>query len=87
MRPLLNWKKMKNKSYILITVETRYNEILGTEKFCLLYQIFCYISSKKTIQNKENIFIGTGEISLLYQVFCYIRSLYIEFPLYFVLLD
>ena len=28
------------------TVETRYNEILGTEKFCLLYQIFCYISSQ-----------------------------------------
>ena len=63
------------------TVETQYNKILGTKKFCLLYQIFCDISSPKTIQNKENIFIGTGEISLLYQVFCYIRSLYIEFPL------
>ena len=47
------------------------NEIFGTEKFCLLYQIFCYISSQKTIQNKENIFIGTGEISLLYQISLY----------------
>ena len=27
-----------------ITVETQYNEILGTRKFCLLYQIF-YIGS------------------------------------------
>ena len=26
------------------TVETRYNEILRIEKFCLLYQIFCYIN-------------------------------------------
>ena len=28
------------------TVETQYNEILGTGTFCLLYQIFCYISSQ-----------------------------------------
>ena len=28
------------------TVETRYNKILGTKKFCLLYQIFCYICNK-----------------------------------------
>ena len=35
-----------------ITVETRYNEILGTGTICLLYQIFCYISSHQTIQNK-----------------------------------
>ena len=27
-------------------VETSYNEVLGTRKVCLLYQIFCYISSK-----------------------------------------
>ena len=36
------FKSMKNDG----TVETRYNEILGTEIFCLLYQIFCYISSQ-----------------------------------------
>ena len=74
----------KELTYNKCTVETRYNEILGTEKFSLLYmyQIFRYINSKKTIHNIENIFIGTGKISLLFQVFCYIRSLYIECPLY-----
>ena len=62
--------------------ETRYNEILGTRKFCLLYQISCYISCQKQYKTKENnVFIGTGENSLLYQISCYIRFLYIEFPL------
>ena len=42
-------------------------------KFCLLYQIFCYISSVQTIQNKVINFIGTGE------KVCYIR--------YFVISD
>ena len=74
-RTIKSWDQQK-------CFKTQYNEILRTKKFCLLYQIFCYISSKKTIQNKENIFIGTGEISLLYQVVCFIRSLYTEFPLY-----
>ena len=27
------------------TMETRYNEVNGTRKFCLLHQVFCYISS------------------------------------------
>ena len=59
-------------------MEARYNEIVGTEKFCLLYQMFCYVSTKKTIQNKENVFIGIGEIGLyvisdilLYQISLY----------------
>ena len=26
----------------------------GTEKFCLVYQIFCYISSQKTMQKTGN---------------------------------
>ena len=53
--------------HFVYTVETRYNEILGTRKFCL--HILLYISSKKTIlQYKVNWFIGTRENSLLYQV-------------------
>ena len=31
--------------YVHNTGGTRYNEILGTRKFCLLYQISCYIRS------------------------------------------
>ena len=73
---------MQNMTYFLIspalianTVETLYNEVLGTGKFC-------YISSQKQYITKHIDFIGTREYSLLYQVFRYIRSLYIEFPLY-----
>ena len=73
---------LKVQLILSTTVETRYNEIPGTEKFSLLYQISCYISSQWTIQNKGNYFIGAGEFSLLYQVFCYVRCLYIEFTLY-----
>ena len=32
-------------STLVNTVETQYNEILGTKKICSLYQIFSYISS------------------------------------------
>ena len=35
-------KKRSGYSGKIFTVETRYNEIAGTEKFCLLCQIFCY---------------------------------------------
>ena len=48
---------------------------LGPGKFCLLYQIFCYISCQQTIQNKDY-FTWTRESGVLYQIFCYIRSLY-----------
>ena len=51
------------------TVETRYNEILGTEKLCLSYQIFGY-----TVETRYNKILGTGTFCLLYQIFCYISS-------------
>ena len=38
---IICFSNMIIREYITTTVETRYNEILGTEKFCLLYQIFC----------------------------------------------
>ena len=67
---ILNMLKVSSEMYNMNTGETQYNEVLGTMKFCLLYQYF------KTIQNKTNYFIGTWENSLLYQVFCYQISLY-----------
>ena len=45
-RMMLSKKQSRWTNKTTDTVETRYNEILGTEKFCLLYQIFCYISSQ-----------------------------------------
>ena len=49
-------------------MKTQYNKIFGTEKFCLLYQIFCYISSKKTqYKTKEINSLGPEKL------FCYIR--------------
>ena len=54
--------------YFGSTVGTRYNEILGTEKFCLLYQISCYIRSLYIEFPLYSIcisvkFIGTDEIA------------------------
>ena len=51
------------------TVETRYmyNEILGTGKFCLLYQIFCYISTQQTYKTKQINSLGPEKMV------CYIR--------------
>ena len=63
------------------TVETLDNKVLRTGKDSLLYQICCYVSSKKQYMTKHIDFIGTRENYLLYQIFCYIRSPYIEFPL------
>ena len=37
----------KNLQEIKITVETQYNEILGTETICSLYQIYCYMISSQ----------------------------------------
>ena len=34
--------------------ETQYNEILGTMKFCVLYQIFCYIYQYFINNRKQN---------------------------------
>ena len=60
------------------TVEPRYNEVLGTMKITLLYQVSHYIRVKKqrTIKSwdQQNYLVIRG--------FCYIRPLYNEVPLY-----
>ena len=60
------------------TVEPRYNEVLGTMKITLLYQVSHYIRVKKLRNikgwDKQNFLVITG--------FCYIRPLYNEVPLY-----
>ena len=53
---------------------------LGTGKFCLLYQIFCYISSKKQFKTKQLISLGPDKIVCYIRYF--VRSLFNEFPLY-----
>ena len=45
----------------------QYNEMLGTMKFCLLYKIFCYISSHKQYKTKQFIELGPEK------TVCYIR--------------
>ena len=48
----------------IYTGETRFNEILGTMKFCLLYQMFCY-----TVEPRYNVVLGTRDkLPSLYQV-------------------
>ena len=65
-----------------ITVETWYNEVLGTgDFFLLLYQVFCYVITQKSIQNKVLKMIPLG----LEKLVCYIRyifisDLFLEFP-------
>ena len=60
------------------TVEPRHNEVLGTMKITLLYQVFHYIRAKKQRSIKswdqQNYLVITG--------FRYIRPLYNEVPLY-----
>ena len=64
--------------YLGSTVKPRYNEVLGTMKITLLYQVSHYIRVKKQRDIKswdqQNYLVITG--------FCYIRPLYNEVPLY-----
>ena len=60
------------------TVEPRYNEVLGTMKITLLYQVSHYIRVKK----QRNIKRWDQQNYLVIRGFCYIRPLYNEFPLY-----
>ena len=59
-------------------MEPRYNEVLGTMKITLLYQVSHYIRVKKQRSIKswdqQNYLVITG--------FCCIRPLYNEVPLY-----
>ena len=62
------------------TVEPHYNEVLGTIKITLLYQVSHYIRVKK----HRNIKSWDQQIYLVIRGFCYIRPLYNEVPLYIV---
>ena len=58
------------------TVEPRYNEVLGTMKITLLYEVSHYIRVKK-----RNIKSWDQQNYLVIRGFCYIRPLYNEVPL------
>ena len=60
------------------TVEPRYNEVLGTMKITLLYQVSHYIRVKK----QRNIKSWDQQNYLVIRGFCYIQPLYNEVPLY-----
>ena len=60
------------------TVEPHYNEVLGTMKITLLYQVSHYIRVKQ----KQNIKSWDQKNYLVIRGFCYIRPLYNEVPLY-----
>ena len=60
------------------TVEPRYNEVLGTTKITLLYQVSHYIRVKK----QRNMKSWDQQNYLVIREFCYIRPLYNEVPLY-----
>ena len=68
--------KMINPQFC--TVEPRYNEVLGTMKITLLYQVSHYIRVKK----QRNIKSWDQQNYLVIRGFCYIRPLYNEVPLY-----
>ena len=60
------------------TVEPRYNEVLGTMKITLLYQVSHYIR----VQKQRNMKSWDQQNYLVIRKFCYIRPLYNEVPLY-----
>ena len=71
---------------LLSTVETWYNKILGTKIFCLLYQIFCYISVVKKKKKKRKLLNSLGPENFVHYIrYFVISDLFInmEFPLYF----
>ena len=61
------------------TVEPLYNEVLGTMKITLLYQVSHYIRVKK----QRNIKSWDQQNYLVIRGFCYIRPHYNEVPLYY----
>ena len=68
--------KFLQESYC--TVEPLYNEVLGTMKITLLYQVSHYIRVKK----QRNIKSWDQQNYLVIRGFCYIRPRYNEVPLY-----
>ena len=61
------------------TVEPRYNEVLGTMKITLLYQVSVLYQGKKTKKYKE---LGPAKLPCYKRVLLYIRPLYNKVPLY-----
>ena len=75
--------RVKSTSLIPVnTVEPRYNEVIGTMKITLLYQVSHYIR----VQKQRNIKSWDQQNYLVIRGFCSIRPLYNEVPLYFKLL-
>ena len=68
--------KLKSAS----TVEPLYNEVIGTMKITLLYQVSHYIR----VQKQRNIKSWDQQNYLVIRGFCYIRPLYNEVPLYII---
>ena len=66
------------QNLIAITVEPCYNEVLGTIKITLLYQVSHYIRVRK----QRNIKNWDQKDYLVIRGFFYIRPLYNEVPLY-----
>ena len=64
-------------------MEPSYNEVLGTMKISLLYQISHYIRVKK----QRNIKSWDQQNYLVIRGFCYIRPLYNKVPLYQIGID
>ena len=62
----------------ITTVEPLYNEVLGTMKITLLYQVSHYIRVKK----QRNIKSWDQQNYLVIRGFCYIRPRFSEVPLY-----
>ena len=69
--------------FIIITVEPLYNEVLGTMKITLLYQVSHYIRVKK----QRNIKSWDQQNYLVIRGFCYIRPRYNEVPLYYIYIE
>ena len=65
----------------MYTVEPLYNEVLGTMKITLLYQVSHYIGVKK----QRNIKSWDQQNYLVIRGLCYIRPRYNEVPLYIFL--
>ena len=58
----------------IITVEPLYNEVLGTMKITLCYQVFRYIRVKNKQRNIKN---WDQQNDLVIRGFCYISDLFI----------
>ena len=73
----LNLEMLLNGKTIY-TVEPLYNEVLGTMKITLLYQLSHYIRVKTKNLNRRD-----QQTYLVITGFCYILPLYNEVPLYY----